>query len=328
MTESDDRGAGGGAAEGGAPQDPTRAQHADEPATRAYTTPDIPPVDGYTDEQAAQTQVAAAYSQTAVGHVGPSPQDHYLHDSTQQAQYPPAEYPPADYPPAPYSPAQYPSAPYSPAQYPSAPYPPAQYPPAQYPVTGQPGRQSNAVPIALGVVIVLLLAVAGGIAWVLLGDDDTTGNDTAGPATQTHYVTPDGDDPAASQVAVSPVDQLRNQAQQDHGELSGGLNNTWTAQLSAKQPGLFAENRVWSESDILAEHEQLRSRFPQARLLWSTDWPVFTSNGWWITVMAGDFAGPEAANAWCRSNGFDPEHCFAKLVRTSGGTDGTTVYWK
>ncbi len=187
-----------------------------------------------------------------------------------------------------------------------------------------PRRGATTVQLLLVVVIVVLMAAGGALVWLWVsGGDDS---ETASPvSTTTVSVT---EETVTSTVYAAPGARLQEIAQRDRGDLADGLNNRWAAQLSAKQPGVFAEGRTWTDADILAEHEQLRSRFPQSRLVMSTQWPVFSLQGWWVTVMAGGFSTPDAANDWCRTNGFSPDHCFAKLISTSATSEGSTKYWK
>lgn len=202
----------------------------------------------------------------------------------------------------------------------------APYPPPGYPVGEPPRRSATTVQVLLVVVIVMLIAAGGALVWLWASGGDDDADQTASPAsTTTVSVT---EETVTSTVQATPAARLQEIAQQDRGDLSGGLNNRWAAQLSAKQPGIFAEGRTWTEADILAEHEQLRARFPQSRLVMSTQWPVFSLQGWWVTVMAGGFSSPDAANDWCRSNGFSPDHCFAKLISTTASSEGSTKYWK
>ncbi|WP_454164589.1 hypothetical protein [Gordonia iterans] len=205
---------------------------------------------------------------------------------------------------------------------------PAPYPSGN-PMGEPPRRGATTVQLLLVVVIVVLMAAGGALVWLWAsGGDDS---ETASPAsTTTVSVTeePGTEETVTSTVQAAPGARLQEIALHDRGDLAGGLNNRWAAQLSAKQPGVFAEGRTWTEADILAEHEQLRSRFPQSRLVMSTQWPVFSLQGWWVTVMAGGFSSPDAANDWCRTNGFSPDHCFAKLISTSASSEGSTKYWK
>lgn len=215
-------------------------------------------------------------------------------------------------------------APYVPGAAPPA-YPP-QYPAPGFPMAEPPRRGSTTVQLLLAVLIVVLMAAGGVLIWLWASGGDDDGGDTAAPgSTTTISVT---EETVTSTVEAAPGTRLQQIAQEDRADLTGSLNNRWAAQLSAKQPGTFAEGRTWTEADILAEHEQLRSRFPQSRLVMSSEWPVFSLQGWWVTVMAGGFSSPDAANDWCRSNGFAPDHCFAKLISTTASSTGSTKYWK
>ncbi|TSD96166.1 PQQ-binding-like beta-propeller repeat protein [Gordonia rubripertincta] len=134
--------------------------------------------------------------------------------------------------------------------------------------------------------------------------------------------------PAGTNIIGTSVNALRVQADSDRAFILANLNNRWVAQLSSKRPGLVADGRTWNDQAILDEFLALRLRFNDVRLLWSDEWPVFSYQGWWVTVAAATFPGPVEANNWCRTQGFDPDHCFAKLVSTTAGPDGSTLYWK
>lgn len=101
--------------------------------------------------------------------------------------------------------------------------------------------------------------------------------------------------------------------------------NVWQPQLSSKRVGLHADSIDWTESDIMREHTVLRQRFPRARLLWSGDWSTFGDPTWWVTVAGISFGSGEQPNAWCVSQEFDRDHCFAKIVSKSMGPSGTTL---
>lgn len=91
--------------------------------------------------------------------------------------------------------------------------------------------------------------------------------------------------------------------------------------------GLVADGKVWDDCAILDEFLVLRLRFADVRMLWSDEWSVFSYRGSWVTVATATFPGPDDANAWCRQQGFDNEHCFAKLISTTANSDGSTKYW-
>ncbi|WP_406567007.1 outer membrane protein assembly factor BamB family protein [Gordonia metallireducens] len=133
--------------------------------------------------------------------------------------------------------------------------------------------------------------------------------------------------PAGTNIIGTSVNALRVQADADRAFILANLNNRWVAQLSSKRPGLVADGRTWDDQAILDEFLALRLRFNDVRLLWSDEWPVFSYQDWWVTVAAATFPGPVEANNWCRTQGFDPDHCFAKLVSTTAGPEGSTLYW-
>jgi hypothetical protein len=111
----------------------------------------------------------------------------------------------------------------------------------------------------------------------------------------------------------------------DRVNIDTNLLDVWQPQLSSKRPGLFADGMIWQANDIVREHMQLRQRFPGAQLVWSGDWPVYTLTDWWVTLVGERFGSGEAANGWCASQGFDADHCFAKMLSHRLGTSGTTL---
>jgi hypothetical protein len=133
--------------------------------------------------------------------------------------------------------------------------------------------------------------------------------------------------PAGTNIGSNCSQALRSQTDSDRAFIMAQLNGHWLAQLSSKRPGLVADGKTWDECAILHEFLALRLRFKDVRMLWSDEWSVFSFKGWWVTVAAATFPGPDEANAWCSQNGFDNEHCFAKLISTSAGLDGSTKYW-
>lgn len=144
---------------------------------------------------------------------------------------------------------------------------------------------------------------------------------TAAPQIATGAVIPPGVD-----ISATTGNALRAQADSDRAFILANLNNRWVAQLSSKRPGLVADGRTWDNQAILDEFLANRLRFSDVRLLYSDEWSVFSYRGWWVTVAALTFPGPDQANAWCVQQGFDGEHCFAKLISTTAPPDGSTRY--
>lgn len=127
-------------------------------------------------------------------------------------------------------------------------------------------------------------------------------------------------------VETASGNQLRAIAASDKPMVLATLANTWVPQLSSKRLGLVAEGRTWTHSAILVEHQRLRQAYPGARLLWSGDWSTFSHSNFWVTVAGPTFPTAEGALAWCRSNDFDRDHCFAKLISTTHPVEGSTDY--
>lgn len=136
------------------------------------------------------------------------------------------------------------------------------------------------------------------------------------PPPRTVTVTPDADD--------SSLQQLRAYARNDHAYVSRYLTDMWLPQLSAKRVGLEAEGVVWDNEQILEEHLAIRDEYPDARLLWSGDWKTFDGRNFWITIVG--LTSPDYTDvlAWCSDQGFDRDHCIAKIVSNSRGPSGTT----
>lgn len=121
---------------------------------------------------------------------------------------------------------------------------------------------------------------------------------------------------------------LRDIAAADRGVVSSQLENRWIPQISSKRPGLFAEGLTWTPSDILREHLTLRQRYSSVKLVWSGDWRTFNAPDWWVTVVGQPSSAAESALRWCVGNGLDVDHCYAKMISSTRGTEGTTVLQK
>lgn len=132
--------------------------------------------------------------------------------------------------------------------------------------------------------------------------------------------------PAGANVDDIAAQSLRSQANADRTAVLSGSNNQWVAQLSSKQPGLVADGKMWTNKDILDEFAANYQRFSGTRLLWSDDWSVFSSPGWWVTITSQTFPTPQAAVAWCQQQNFDRDHCLGKLISNTAPPEGSTVY--
>ncbi|WP_051198717.1 hypothetical protein [Gordonia shandongensis] len=224
----------------------------------------------------------------------------------------------------------------APAGYPYGAYPPPPMtpPPMAPPPPPSGGGAGRAVLIGLALGCIVALAAAAVVIAIKLAssDDDATVADRPG-TNQPEDGASEAPGAAEASVSTPPTDtedaaaaRIAQQIGQDSVALRGDLNNTWAAQLSAKRPGLEAEGRRWDNRSIWAEFVDFRSRYPQVKMLDSSQWPVFSESGWLVSVSAQRFPTPQSAIAWCRSNGLDADHCFAKLISTSRSADGSTVY--
>jgi hypothetical protein len=127
---------------------------------------------------------------------------------------------------------------------------------------------------------------------------------------------------------IDPASQLSATADSDRSWVAAQLGGKWAPQLSSKRPGLVAEGITWTNAAILAEYQQLRQRYPGARLLRSGDWSTFSASDFWVTVAGVSFSDSAGALAWCIGQGFDRDHCFAKLISTTHPVEGSTAYNK
>ena len=196
-------------------------------------------------------------------------------------------------------------------------------------VPPQPGSRQITLTYPPGSFYQLPDASSGSAVTVQVTDSGAAGTPTlsssqasgAASATASQAITPTGvnvDDVAAQ--------SLRTQSDTDRTKILSGGNNQWVAQLSSKQPGLVADGKTWTNKDILDEFASNYQRFSGARLLWSDEWSVFSSPGWWVTITAQTFPSPQAAVSWCQQQNFDRDHCLGKLISNTAPPEGSTVY--
>jgi hypothetical protein len=141
--------------------------------------------------------------------------------------------------------------------------------------------------------------------------------------TDSEFSATDVGEPESGDVEGAARSGLADIAAADRAHIDANLLDVWQPQLSSKRPGLYADGITWSNPDIVREHMELRQRYPEARLLWSGDWPVYEIPDWWITI-SGIPMTDEQALRWCASEGYDADHCFAKLLSHHRGPAGTT----
>ncbi|GFG73254.1 hypothetical protein MBOT_06190 [Mycobacterium botniense] len=130
--------------------------------------------------------------------------------------------------------------------------------------------------------------------------------------------------PADPEAAA--LQRLRQRARSDRPFVAAELADHWVPQLSSKRPGVVDEGVVWNNAMILQEHLDLREQYRDVRLLWSGDWSTFSAPDYWVTVVGITYPDASGALAWCRSHGFDRDHCIAKLISATHPVAGSTAY--
>ena len=130
----------------------------------------------------------------------------------------------------------------------------------------------------------------------------------------------------AASTTADAEQRLRQIAADDRPYVAAVLADHWVPQLSSKRPGVVDNGVVWDNAMTLQEHLDLRRQYPNVRLLWSGDWSTFSAPNFWVTVVGITFSDSAGPLAWCRSQGFDRDHCIAKIISTTHPVEGSTAY--
>ena len=119
-------------------------------------------------------------------------------------------------------------------------------------------------------------------------------------------------------------DAIQWQIKHDYPIVMNGLRGKWTPQLSSKQVGLVADGQTWTKRSILAEYLRTQQANPKAVIIDTSQWPVYDTGGWWVTLQGDTYSDGDQANAWCDAQGYDSDHCLAKRIESNGTSQGTT----
>ena len=96
--------------------------------------------------------------------------------------------------------------------------------------------------------------------------------------------------------------------------------STYTAQLSSKRKGMEAEGKTWNYHDILAQFITMHNKKSNVLLIWSGDWPTYSSNSdKYYVILAGEgFDSTDEAWNWCKANNYGPNDCMVvpEFLRT------------
>lgn len=210
---------------------------------------------------------------------------------------------------------------------------------------GPPARQSLVPLAAVVLVAALLLGGVGLVIGLLLSKNSSSDNSpeaqtsplaptsvtVAGPTvykTVPAPTTPSA--PSYTPTATRTPDasssaQLRQISLEDHILVSTQGSDRWVPQLSSKRPGVVDQGVVWDNEMTLEEHLRLRQEYG-AKLLWSGDWSTFDAPNFWVTIAPITYPTASGALAWCREQGFDRNHCYAKLISKTHGVPGSTAF--
>ncbi|MGV9799252.1 serine/threonine-protein kinase [Mycobacterium sp. NPDC003449] len=211
------------------------------------------------------------------------------------------------------------------------------------------GRQS-AVPLTVvGIVAALLLGAVGVMIGLLVSKNSVPTSDStpvgattvaapsppsvtvAGPTVYKTVPAPPAQPstPNYTTTARDPeptsVQQLRQIVNADRPVLISEAEGRWVPQLSSKRPGVVDEGVAWDDTRTLQEHLRLRQQYG-AKLLWSGDWSTFDAPNFWVTIAPIAYDNAGGALAWCAAEGFDRDHCYAKLISTTHAVPGTTAF--
>lgn len=192
-------------------------------------------------------------------------------------------------------------------------------PPPPYAVSGSPRRRSAPVTLALVAGLLIGLAGVGGLAvwWQQQGqtsDPNVVAGNTPSPRRVASLPTgsPTTPPPTASATAAAEASpQARLEAWREQGTAGFALDGHWMAQLASKYEGVVDPAQTAADgdhtfglADIVAEHETLRSRFDNVRLVSGDDFGrrSTTPSTLWVTLYdPGSFGSEAEVRAWCRA---------------------------
>lgn len=130
---------------------------------------------------------------------------------------------------------------------------------------------------------------------------------------------------AAAEESAS-LSELQQLAASDEPFVADQLADRWVPQLSSKTPSTVDDGFAWDNTLTLQEHERLRHRY-SARLVWSSDWSSFSVPDVWVTVAPMTFPDSAGALQWCKNQGWDGNHCAAKLISQTHPPDGSFAHY-
>lgn len=201
----------------------------------------------------------------------------------------------------------------------------------------RPGRDKSVSRTGVIVAAVIVFALlAGGAAWAVgawSGRDANTPAQAAPSPTSSSTPSPTQSDTPTKTASPTPTDpqkiaaaELKKQSKSDTATAKSELNNKWVPQVGSKRKGMKFAGITWTDQDIWDDFQSIKDEYPDALLLKSEDWKSFKIANFWVTVINKPYDNPDDALDWCRSNGLDGEHCYAKRLSNSHGPDTSSKH--
>jgi hypothetical protein len=145
---------------------------------------------------------------------------------------------------------------------------------------------------------------------------------SAAPSTTPTASAPPSSGPTTAPTAA-PADLLRQQLDADAATVES-LVGKWIPQLSSKREGDVVAGTRIDAAAVLADFQAWQEKVPNSVLTRSERFTSFRGRNYYVTLAAQPFDTPEAANAWCVTQGLAPDDCFAKRLSHSEGPSGNT----
>ena len=209
---------------------------------------------------------------------------------------------------------------------PSVPPPPRR--PTPPPRTPTPRRRPWSLPLwvsvaVLAIVVIVVAATSfGGKSSTGTGDGSGPTPAPTGPTATSPTITQEA--PSSAAPSESPAQYLQDQAASDQDDVEARLVGAWVPQISSKNEGLDVGGHIFTEQDVADDHRQLRSEYPDVRLVWSGDYSSFKGQNFWVTIVGIPFSTADEANAWCDAQNLTADQCFAKRLSHTEGPQGNT----
>lgn len=152
-----------------------------------------------------------------------------------------------------------------------------------------------------------------------------TGDDTTHSDGSSTLTADDAANPGHGSLDGTAANALRELADYDRSFVTSTLENFWVPQISAKKIGTPDDGIVYATPDILRNHFRLRELYPNVKLVSTNDWTTFDGPDFWISVVGQPYYTGPLANLWCDQNRIDANNCFAKVISSRFGPEGTTM---